>query len=76
MNAMTAMFNDNPSKDGCVVPSMDGPVVIAMIGKGDSDNVRSVARISQMTESPIMTSTDFPAMSTPVTWRNVKPHWR
>ena len=68
MNPMFAIFQHKSSAG----KMMDDHGIM----EGDAMRVKSAAWFCQMHVSNNTTSTDFPAMPTPVTWWNVKPHWR
>jgi hypothetical protein len=68
MNPMHPSIND--------IPSTEGMGMIIVSSAEHATGAERAEWFGQMTVSPLTISKDFPAMSTPVTWRNAKPHWR
>ena len=68
MNPMSHPFND--------IPSSEGMGMISGFKEVHATGAKRSEWFGQMTVSHLISHPDFPAMSTPVTWRNVKPHWR
>lgn len=68
MNPMKLSSND--------IPSADAAGMIIVSSAEHATGAKRAEWFGQMTVCPLITSKDFPAMSTPVTWRNAKPHWR
>ncbi len=68
MNPMNPSIND--------IPSANAHGMIIGLSAVHATGAKRTAWFCQMMVRTLTSLMDFPAMSTPVTWRNAKPHWR